>query len=156
MAALGGAALIISPDGVRSGIKKHMKLICSLCLLCVMISPVSELIEGIKNIGNGNANVGGDESGLHSMYESIYEGNIEEGFGDGIGEKVKERLLSEFSIPKDQCRVEISFADNDGDGFREPYRITVILSGGAVFKDPRSIEARISEIFACKCVCAVE
>ena len=155
MAALGGIALIAAPEGIRSGIKKHMKLICSLCLLCVMISPLSELFENIENIGGEIGSFEGD-SGLESMYESIYDGNMEMGYGDGIGEAVKKKLLEGFGVPENESRVEVSFADGDGDGFREPSKITVVLSGGSIFKNPRNIERYISDAFECECVCAIE
>jgi len=156
MAALGGAVLMISPEGIRSGIKKHMKLICSLCLLCVMIAPLGRLMETLGSLGNsGNLDIG-NESELESMYESIYQGNLTDEFSGSIGEKVKTALYERFSIPGEECRVETNFADRDGDGLREPCSITVILSGLSVFKDPRAVEKYVSETFGCECICAIE
>lgn len=156
IAAISGIVLMIAPEGVRSGIKKHIKLICSLCLLCVMINPISELLGAIENIGDIENDLGGPKNELESMYESIYEGNVESNYIGSIGISVKEKLLDEFSISQNECRVEVSFYDADGDGLREPERITVILSGRSVFQDPRKIEAYIEKLYNCKCVCAIE
>ena len=157
MAAIGGVAIMIAPDGIRSGLKKHVKLVCALCLLCVMIAPVSRLMDVINDGFNEISPEGpNDGNGLQSMYESIYEDNLELGFGEGIGELVKDKLFERFSIPRDSCRVAVSFKDGDGDGFREPSKITVILSGTSIFKEPRAIESYVAGVFGCECSCAIE
>lgn len=156
-AALGGAVIMIAPDGVRSGLKKHVKLVCALCLLCVLIAPGGKLIGVIKDgFGDINFSGPGAENELQSIYESMYEDNLELGFGDGLGELVKDKLFEKFSVPRDGCRVSVSFKDGDGDGFREPLKITVILSGASIFKEPRAIENYISDVFGCECTCAIE
>ena len=155
VAALGGCVITLAPEGIRSGIKKHIKLISSLCLLCVMISPMSELLTSLGEIGDSVAS-DDDREELQSMYESIYNGEMDKENGEGIGAAVKEKLYERFDIPGGESRVEVSFRDLDGDGFREPTRITVILSGGSVFRDPRKIEDYLSELFGAECVCAIE
>lgn len=155
MAAVGGVVLIASPEGMRSGIKKHMRLICSLCMLCVMIAPVGELVSALRDIGDRVKEPEGDGS-LESIYESIYEENAESGYSMGIGETVKKLLNESFSVPEEECRVGVEFKDSDGDGFREPCKITVVLSGGSIFKNSRAIEDFISKSFRCDCVCAIE
>ena len=154
MAAVGGIVLIVSPEGIRSGIKKHMRLICSLCMLCIMISPIGEILSGINDIGN-KVNFGDGEQ-LHGIYESIYESRNEEGYNDSIGKAVKAELSEKMSILDKECRVMVEFSDADQDGFREPRKITVILSGSSVFKNPRQVEDYVSEKFGCECVCAIE
>ena len=155
MAAMGGIVLAASPEGVKSGIKKHMRLICSLCILCVMISPLTELIPGIKDIGEGLEGAG-DSGGLQGFYESIYEQSSGDGIAEAVGSAVKSQLCESFSIPQSEIRVGVELGDDDGDGFREPTKITVILSGMAIFNDPRPIEKLIRERFGCECACAIE
>ena len=154
MAAVGGIVLIVSPEGIRSGIKKHIRLICSLCVLCVMISPLHSLFESLGEIG-GRVN-STDEDILYGVYESIYNESSEKIYGEGIERAVKQRLAEGLDIPADQCRTAVEFSDSDGDGFGEPKKITVILSGRSIFKDPRQVEALISGEFQCECVCAIE
>lgn len=155
MAALGGAVLIVTPEGVRSGLKKHIRLICSLCLLCVMISPISQVLDGLKNIGEMIKSPD-EEQSLHGVYESMYEEMSESGYSESLGEAVKKELDVSFSIPSDDVRTTVEFSDADGDGFREPIKITVLLSGLSILKDPRKIEQLISEKFDCECVCAAD
>ena len=156
MAALGGIVMMVAPEGVRTGLKKHVKLICSLCLLCVMIDPVSQIIGSMKDLEIKPPDGMDGEDELQSIYESIYEGKVESELSNGVGELVKEKLFEKFSIAKESCRVEVAFKDNDGDGMREPSKITVILHGTSIFKDPRVIEEYISGLVGCECICAIE
>ena len=155
MAAMGGIVLAVSPEGVKSGIKKHMRLICSVCILCVMISPLIELISGIKDIGGGLQGIS-DDGGLQDFYESIYEDSSGEGIVEAVGDAVKSQLYESFAIDYSDIRVEVELAEGNGDRFREPKKITVILSGMAIFNDPRPIEKLIRERFGCECACAIE
>jgi hypothetical protein len=160
--AAAGIAMIAFPGGSRAGIKKHVGLICSLCVLCVIIAPFSEWV---KNIGdffeNGGEIIFGqinkeDREELYDEYESIYNKYLEGGYGSNIGQAVKDSLLKKFGIPPDQIRVLTEFSDKDGDGIREPYRITVVLRGGSIFREPREIEGFVAALFECICVCAIE
>ena len=42
------------------------------------------------------------------------------------------------------------------DGIAAPARVTVILSGGSIWKDPNAIEATVSALLGCECVTAIE
>ena len=154
MAAVGGIVLIVSPDGISAGIKKHMRLICSLCMLCVMISPVKSLIGSMGDISDSIYE--SEDEQLYDIYESIYEEKSDEIYGTGIGEAVKEQLRDKFNIPSSECRVSVEFSDSDRDGFREPKRITVFLTGVSAVNTSRQIESLISEKFGCDCVCMTE
>ena len=155
MAALSGVVLLVAPDGVKSGLKKHIRLICSICMLCIMISPISRVVDGIKNIGDMIIEPD-KEDGLHSAYESMYEEKNEENFSEVLEDAVKEELKNALSISANECRTIIEFSDVDDDGFREPVKITVVLSGTAIFKNPRNVESIIFGKFGCDCVCAIE
>ena len=52
--------------------------------------------------------------------------------------------------------INVQFSDKDGDGVREVQRITVILSGGDVFRDPDQIKRTVFETFGCECECAID
>lgn len=158
VAAAGGIVLIIAPEGIRGGIKKHLKLICALFLLCIMISPATELLSSIKELGNiGLGNIDRElENELQNKYENIYESYLEGSYRGNIGQAVKECLFEKFGVPQDECRVEVSFYDSDEDGVREPSRITVIYSGRSIYRNPRETESYVSGLFKCECVCAIE
>lgn len=154
-----GVLLIISPEGTRGGLKKHTKLISSLCIVCILINPMAELVDSIRSFDADDINglFGTDVEGeLYEKYDEIYQNYLDGGYGDNIGAAVKDILYERFGILKENCRVLTEFYDSDGDGVREPGKITVILSGNAKFKEPESIKVFISELFECDAAVAVE
>ena len=154
-----GIACVIAPEGTRGGIKKHLKLACSLCLLCVLIGPVAGFINNVRDIlSNGKDTImnGLDQEELRDSYESIYDKYLESDYGENVGQAVKSSLSERFGIPEDECRVNVEFADKNGDGVKEPSKITVIFSGRSMFRDPKEIKSFVSELFGCECVCAVD
>ena len=157
IAAAGGIVSIISPN---SAIKKHLKLLCALCLLCVMIAPVSNFINGVRDFfeTDGSEIFGSSdtESELRDKYENIYNKYLEGGYSDNVGEAVKDILYENLGVAKENCRVNVNFSDKDGDGVREPSKITVILSGKEIFRDPETVKKLISDIFKCECECAID
>ena len=96
------------------------------------------------------------EGELYDKYDEIYQSYLDGGYGENIGEAVKDVLHGRFDIKKDNCRVLTEFADKNGDGAREPKKITVILSGEAKLKEPDSIKTFISELFECDVSVAIE
>lgn len=154
-----GLVMILAPDGVRQGIKKHIKLIGALCLVCILIDPVSELLDTLENVSSGNMSeiTGGIAEGeLYDKYDEIYQSYLDGSYGENIGEAVKDALLKKFDIKKENCRVLTEFHDKNGDGVREPKKITVVLSGADKFRDPEMIKGFLSSLFECNVVAAIE
>lgn len=159
IAAAVGIVCVIAPDGTKSGIKKHLKLVCSLCLLCVLISPVASFINNVRNfLSDGRDAImdGLNRDELQGSYESIYDKYFEGNYGENVGQAVKRSLSERFGIPESECRVNVGFADNNGDGVKEPSKVTVILGGRSVLRDPKEIKSFVSELLGCECVCAVD
>ena len=154
-----GIACIIAPEGTRSGIKKHLKLACSLCLLCVLIGPMAGFINNLREILSSGRDAimnSLDRDELRESYESIYDKYLEADYGENVGQAVKNSLFDRFGIPESECEVNVEFTDEKADGVKEPRKITVIFSGRSVFRDPKEIKDFISELFGCECLCAVD
>ena len=160
--AVAGIALLTLPGNSRGSMKKHLGLVCSLCVLCIITSPMTELVKSVREFFESGGELifgqmGKEEKDeLYDDYKSIYNKYLEGGYGSNIGQAVKDSLLKKFGIPPQELRVLTAFSDEDGDGVREPYKITVVMSGRAVFRNPREIEGFISDLFKCMCECAVE
>ena len=148
-----GIASAVAPEGIRGGLKKHMKLIAGLCLLCVMIGPIVGAIDTIRDTFDAaTEGINGEGEDLRGGYENIYKSYLEGEYGDNVALAVKDCLLERFSIPGDECRVRVDF-DNE---LIEPEKITVILSGRSVLRDPKEIKSFVRETFGCECSCAVD
>ena len=151
-----GIVCVISPEG---SVKKHLRLVCALCLLCILIGPMSGVINDVKGFLSEEGEALLDEisgEALRGEYENIYEKYLENGYENNVGQAVKSSLLDRFGIPESECRVNVEFADKNGDGIKEPSKITVIFSGSSVFRDPKEIKFFVSELVGCECVCAVD
>ncbi len=152
-----GLILILIPSGTKQGLKKHVKLISALCLVCILIEPLSNLIESIDEVLSGDLLTHEDNAGeLYERYEQIYQSYLDGSYGDNIGQAVKDALFEKFGIQKKNCRVLTEFHDNNGDGVREPKRITVVLSGEDRFRDPETVKAFLSSLFECAVSAAIE
>lgn len=145
---------ILSPDGERGGIAKHLKLLTSLFLICVLISPLHSVLTGLKDLANGNLslpNFGTDtEDDYRQQMDEALDGATESYFSDML----TQTLESQFSIATGDvaCRVEWV---REGETHK-PLRVTVILSGKAIWKDPKPIEDFVSELLGCECRTAIE
>ena len=152
-----GIACAAAPEGIGGGLKKHLRLVCALCFLCVLIGPLTEIIDNVKSSFEALEEGVDDESDeIREKYESIYEEYLEGGYGDNVERAVKDLLSTRFGMPEEECRAEIEFADKNGDGVKEVTKITVILSGRSIFRDPAEIKSCVSECFDCECLCAIE
>ena len=152
-----GLLLILLPSGTRHGLKKHVKLICALCLVCILIDPLSDLIGSIDELFSGDLSIYEDNGGeLYERYEQIYQSYLDGSYGDNIGQVVKDALFEKFDIKRENCRVLTEFYDNNGDGVREPKRITVVLSGEDKFRDPETVKEFLSSVFECEIAAAIE
>ena len=145
---------ILSPDGERGGIAKHMKLLTSLFLVCVLISPLQSGIVGLQKLMNGELSLPEldstqQEDHLQQM-EDILNGASVNYFCDMLTETLEQN----FSIENGSVRCLVEW-EQTGETLT-PTRVTVVLSGKAIWKDPRQIEAFVSELLGCDCVTAIE
>lgn len=154
-----GALLLISPDGIRSGLKKHLRLIGSFALICIIIQPASSFLDKIDELSKGDFSgifEAPQESELYEDYDRIYQDYLEGGYGQNLGSAVKDSLFEKFEIKKENVRVLVEFHEPDGSGIKKPKKITVILSDEAKYKDPEEIKSFVSSVFECQSEVAVE
>lgn len=148
-----GAALMVGVIGVlvpADGLKKYVVFIGSLCILGILLSPLTSLANFLVNIGSdgiyGIADSLNDEKKYDEKYCEYMSGLGREAIADEIC-----RLLCEnFSIPDGECHVGVTFS---GEGEKVALgRVTVILSGRSVFRDPYEIEDYLSRLLGCEVV----
>ncbi len=149
------AALIglLSPRGQRDGIAKHMKLLTSLFLVCVLIAPLESAIEGLQGF-LGELEIPGESAGDKDGYRE----EMDEALGNAstayFTQMLTQTLEKEFSITQGEVRCRVEWEKNAD--VLTPTRVTVVLSGRAVWKDPGAIEAFVKELLGCECVSAIE
>ena len=127
---------ILTPDGERGGIAKHMQLLISLALLCMMIAPVKDAIAALTELAGGEWVA----PELGETQEEDYREKMEEAMQNASGSYLAELLTDALAT----------------DGAVQPSRVTVILSGRAIWVDPAPIERYVSDLLGCECVSAIE
>ena len=143
---------ILAPASA-SGLSKHLKLVLSLVFVCVLISPTITLAERLLDFSNGNW-----EFEMEGEIEDHYSKELQDALDDASKEyfegMLKETLCKEFSILEDDLRVRVEWAGNNED--LRPQKVTVILSGKAIWKDAGKIEAYVTSLLGCDCVSAID
>lgn len=144
---------ILSPAGTNSGLSRHLKLVCALVFVCILISPTVSLAKKLQDFANGE-------------WEWTVEGDVEDHYSEQLQDALddasrqyfegmlKQTLCKEFEIVEDELRCHVEWY-GEGENLR-PKKVTVILSGKAIWKNPAKIEEFVSSLLGCACVSAIE
>lgn len=144
---------ILAPSGTSNGLSRHLKLVTSLVFVCILISPTISLAEKLRDFANGNweFEIEGD---IEDHYSSELQDALDEASKDYFEGILTQTLCKEFDITEDNLRVRVEWLD-DGENLR-PKKVTVILSGKAIWKNPAKIEEYVSSLLNCDCASAIE
>ncbi len=155
LAALIGTLIgILSPQGERGGIEKHMKLLISLFLICVLITPVHGMIDGLRSLSDGEIELPfGGEIGKDD-YQDQFNSALDSASTVYFAEMLSQALQKEFTIPANEIQCNVTWENKDGE--LKPIRVTAILSGSSIWKDPQPIEDFVSALLGCPCETAIE
>lgn len=143
---------ILAPTG-SGGLTKHLKIVTALVFVCVLISPILSLAERILEYANGNWELG-IEGDIEDHYSSQLQDALDNASKDYFEEMLKQTLCEEFAITEDDLRLRVDWI-GEGENLR-PEKVTLILSGKAIWKNPAKIEEYVSSLLDCDCVSAIE
>ena len=152
--ALLSASVLITLVGILAptAASAHVKLLCGLCFLCLLYAPLPDLIRSLSILSTELDN------GLNEEWKEDYREQAEAALKHSsktyFAQTLTTLLEEKFSIPAGELRCTVLW-DDETDPPR-PKRVTVILSGSAVWKDPAAIEATVTELLGCECVTAIE
>ncbi len=145
---------ILSPDGERGGIARHMRLLVALFMVCTLISPIRGLLTGIRHWMDGEGSLFPSEQVLPIDPDTTLEETLENASGTYFTDMLTQAIETTFAIGIGDVRCSVTW--NRVDGELSPARVTVLLSGRAIWKDPDAIEAFVRELLGCECVIAIE
>ena len=145
------AALVIALVGMLTpnGASGSLKLISALFLLLAIAAPLPKLLTSIPDQIENLFQSNGGEEDFHQQADLTLE-NASKAY---LAQSLTQLLEQKFSIPTGEVRCTIRWADGDQ---AKPERVTVILSGSAIWKNPNQIEATVAELLGCECVTAIE
>ncbi len=145
---------ILSPDGERGGIAKHMKLLTSLFLVCVLISPLQSGIEGLQRLMRGELSLPELNGSEQEDYPDMMEGALNDASVNYFCDMLTVTIEKQFGIEAGEVRCLVAW-EQEGETLT-PTRVTVVLSGKAIWKDPHAIEEFVTELLGCDCATAIE
>ena len=119
--------------------KKHIRL-TALLLALLMIAAC-----GVSCASEGE----GEED-----YRTELESSMNSASASYFGEMLTQTLEAQFSIQTGDVRCAVKW-ENNGENLA-PTRVTVYLSGKAIWQDPRAIEAFVGELLGCECITVIE
>ena len=145
---------ILSPGKPSGGIGKHLRLLSSLFLLCVLLSPVTAAMDGIRDWLNSDGTLPDLGDTEENGYGELASNALDEASREYFSQMLAHTLSEEFSIsPNDlRCRVEWELTE----GNARPTRVTVLLSGSAVWRDPAPLQNAVQTLLGCPCDVAID
>lgn len=144
---------ILSPAGASSALSRYLKLVCALVFVCILISPTLSLAETLRDFANGELDfeIAGD---VEDHYSEQLQGALDDASRQYFEGMLTQILCEEFEILEDDLRCHVKWV-GEGENLH-PEKVTVILSGKAIWKDPAKIEKFVSSLLNCDCVSAIE
>ena len=151
IASLVGALIgILSPEG---GMAKHVRLVTALVLICILISPLGDVIGALQDFASGSLDFPSTENNTDDYLEQL--GNAtDEASKSYFAQMLTETLEEQFSMPTGTVRCQIAWIKT-GD-ILSPSRVTVVMSGASIWKNPHEIKDFVEELLGCECVTAIE
>lgn len=144
---------ILAPSSAGSGLSKHLKLVLSFVFVCVLISPTVSFAEHLLEFANGNWEFVVEED-VKNHYATELQNTLDNASKDYFEGMLTQTLCAEFGIAEEDLRTRVEWS-GDGENLR-PQKVTVILSGKAIWKDTGKIEAFVTSLLGCDCVSAIE
>ena len=156
LAASIAAALInlLSPAGEGGGIGKHLKLTVALFLICVLITPLKSGMEAILDWSSGKLPFWENEEDIAEDYRDRLDGALTDASREYVAQALTETLQAQFDMDPGTVRCALEWSGSGEEA--RPSRVTVLLSGKSIWKDPHAIEDFVTELLDCECITAIE
>lgn len=145
---------LLAPSGERGGLVPYMRLFTALFLLCVLVSPIRGAITSLRELLNGELSLPGIDTPQEDSYREELESAMGAASTEYFAQALTRMLEGEFEIETGQIRCRVDWELDNGQ--LSPCRVTVILSGRAIWKDAGAIERHVEELLGCECVSAIE
>lgn len=142
---------ILLPEG---GIAKHTKLITALFLICILVSPIKSLTGTLRALANGEHSLPEWSIPNREETENEMQSALDSASKTYFTQSLTQMLEKNFSIPAGEIRCSVQWEETDKEA--RPVHVTVILSGSAIWKNAREIEAYVEELLGCECATAIE
>ena len=132
---------------------KFFRLVTSLFLVCVLIAPLPRTVKAIRDLTDELLSRAEEDSTL-----GIYDTEMQEAM-DGASRTYFVQMLTSavserFGIKSGELTCSVTWGDEDEQ--LTVKRVTLILSGSAIWKDPAPMEEFVSGLLGCECLSAIK
>jgi hypothetical protein len=145
---------ILSPDGERGGIARHMRLLIALFMAITLISPIRSLLSGIRDWTVGSGSLPPSVESLPIDPDKTLSEALQNASEAYFTDMLTQAIETKFAIGVGDVRCAVAWQAKDGT--LAPKKVTVLLSGHAVWKNPEEIEAFVHGLLGCECAIAIE
>lgn len=128
--------------------RRTVRLVSALFLLCVLSAPLPRAFRAVRDYTLPDAVRDTREEYERKMKEAT-ESASRAYFVRTLTELIEER----FALAEGSVRCVAEWREDNG---TVPKRITVILSGSAIWRNPEKIESFVEDLIGCECVTAIE
>lgn len=145
------AALIVGlvgalvPEG--GDLHRYVTFAGSLCVLILLISPITRVLGFVGELTDGGIDLPLENS--TEQYEEQFLQYITSLGNESIATELAGMICERFDIAEQECHVKVDTYEAQGE--MAIGRVTVILSGKAIFRDPYEIEQYITDLIGCEC-----
>ncbi len=148
-AAAMAAALVglLSPERFS----KSIRLLSSLMLVCVLILPIKDGIHALLSWDPANWEAPKETALDAEELREQFENATASASRTYVAQALGETLAQKFSLEPGTVRCRLEWKQN-----KTVTRVTVLLSGSSIWKDPHEIEEFTEALLGCECVMAVE
>ncbi len=139
---------ILAPNASAS----HIKLICSLIFICVLSAPLPRFLKSLPELSDQILDLS-HKTDSDDEYGNLANDALENASKAYLAQALTKLLEDRFAIPSGEVRCSIQWESGEE---AKPQKVTVILSGSAIWRNPNEIEAAVTELLGCPCVTAIE
>ncbi len=146
--ALAVAAVAISVVSALApaSMNTHVRALCALCVICLVCAPLTSAITALTK---GEWVI--PDSWLLEDAEQIPEPDYQQFSQELLAGQLTLLLEKQFSLSSGDVQVYAAW-NEDG----SPARVTLVLSGKAIWQDPDPIKAYVKELLGCECVIVLD
>ena len=131
---------------------KFFRLVTSLFLVCVLIAPLPRAVKAIQALTD-ELLTRAEEDPLLGSYDSEMQDALDGASRTYFVQMLTATVSERFGIKSGELTCSVTW---DGEDELCVKRVTLILSGSAIWKDPAPMEEFVSGLLGCECVSAIQ
>lgn len=155
VAVLAAIAELLAPGGKSGKLTGYLRFLAGLCILLAFLPTIKEGVKLLTNMKDGDLDTWLSGSDMTEDYEACFNESLCGLTREQCEGWIYDTLRTEFSINREDCLAQVTVVESE-DGIPSVTKVSIVLSGRAVAKDPFPIRNRMSSAFSAPCEVAVD